>query len=92
MDSETKHAAQQRLRRISGQVGGIERMVEDDRYCIDILLQIAAVRAALARVGQLLLDSHVQTCVVGAFRDKDPKGQQAKIDELLKVFHKYCNT
>jgi CsoR family transcriptional regulator, copper-sensing transcriptional repressor len=55
-----------RLARIKGQVGGIERMVEDDRYCIDILTQISAVQAALDKVALGLLDRHVHTCVVGA--------------------------
>jgi DNA-binding FrmR family transcriptional regulator len=55
-----------RLRRISGQVGGLERMVEDERYCIDILTQISAVQAALDRVSLTLLDDHTRHCVVGA--------------------------
>jgi CsoR family transcriptional regulator, copper-sensing transcriptional repressor len=55
-----------RLTRIKGQVGGIERMVEDDRYCIDVLTQISAVQAALDKVALGLLDGHARTCVVGA--------------------------
>jgi CsoR family transcriptional regulator, copper-sensing transcriptional repressor len=55
-----------RLRRIAGQVGGIERMVEEERYCIDILTQVAAVQAALDRVSLALLDDHARHCVVGA--------------------------
>jgi DNA-binding FrmR family transcriptional regulator len=55
-----------RLRRVKGQVGGIERMVEDDRYCIDILTQISAVQGALDKVALGLLDDHAKTCIVGA--------------------------
>jgi DNA-binding FrmR family transcriptional regulator len=55
-----------RLRRISGQVGGLERMVDDERYCIDILTQVAAIQAALDKVALALLDDHARHCVVGA--------------------------
>jgi DNA-binding FrmR family transcriptional regulator len=78
-----------RLKRVSGQVAGIQRMVDDERYCVDILMQIAAVRSALGKVGQLLLASHVDTCVAGALKGDDAKQRQAKIDELLHVFEKY---
>lgn len=61
-----KEQLQTRLRRIEGQVRGIERMVEDDRWCIDVLTQIAAVRAALDKVALGLLDGHARTCVMGA--------------------------
>jgi DNA-binding FrmR family transcriptional regulator len=62
----TKDQLLDRLARIKGQVGGIERMVEDDRYCIDVLTQINAVQAALDKVALGLLDGHTRTCVVGA--------------------------
>jgi DNA-binding FrmR family transcriptional regulator len=55
-----------RLRRISGQVGGVERMVDEERYCIDILTQVAAIQAALDKVSLALLDDHARHCVVGA--------------------------
>ena len=62
----TKDQLQTRLRRIEGQVRGIERMVEQDRYCIDILTQISAIQAALDKVALGLLDGHARTCVIGA--------------------------
>jgi DNA-binding FrmR family transcriptional regulator len=62
----TKDQLQTRLRRIEGQIRGIERMVEEDRYCIDVLTQIAAIQAALDKVALGLLDSHAHTCVVEA--------------------------
>jgi DNA-binding FrmR family transcriptional regulator len=66
----TKDQLQTRLRRIEGQVRGIERMVEEDRYCIDVLTQIAAIQAALDKVALGLLDSHAHTCVVEAEPDQ----------------------
>ena len=88
-DPETKRKLQARLKRVAGQIGGIERMVDDDRYCVDVLLQIAAARAALDRVGKILLGSHVKTCVTDALRDGDDADRDEKIDELLEVFERY---
>jgi DNA-binding FrmR family transcriptional regulator len=77
--SATKDQLLQRLRRIEGQVRGIEGMVEDDRYCIDILTQIAAVQAALDKVALGLLDQHARHCVAGAEGDE----QRDMTDELM---------
>jgi CsoR family transcriptional regulator, copper-sensing transcriptional repressor len=63
---ENKEGVLNRLRRISGQVGGVERMVADERYCIDILTQVSAIQAALDKVSLALLDDHARHCVVGA--------------------------
>jgi DNA-binding FrmR family transcriptional regulator len=65
MTNTSKGGIQNRLKRISGQVAGIQRMVEEDRYCVDILTQVAAVRSALDAVGVELLTGHIQSCVVG---------------------------
>jgi CsoR family transcriptional regulator, copper-sensing transcriptional repressor len=75
----TKNQLQTRLRRIEGQVRGVERMVEADRYCIDILTQIAAIQAALDKVALGLLDGHAHTCVIGA----EPKEQDARTAEMM---------
>ncbi len=91
LNTKTKPPVEARLKRIAGQIAGIQRMVEDDRYCVDVVLQISAARAALAKVSKLMLDQHIQTCVTSAFDGKDAKNRQAKIDELLKVFDKNCN-
>src|SRR4051812_24226359 len=73
----TKDQLQTRLRRIEGQVRGIERMVEQDRYCIDVLTQISAVQAALDKVALGLLDDHAQHCVLGAAaEDKGDKTEE----------------
>jgi DNA-binding FrmR family transcriptional regulator len=65
MSPETRNGLRNRLRRIAGQVTGIQQMVDDDRYCVDILTQVAAVRSALDAVGVELLASHLETCVAG---------------------------
>jgi DNA-binding FrmR family transcriptional regulator len=75
----TKDQLQTRLRRIEGQVRGIERMVADDRYCIDVLTQIAAIQAALDKVALGLLDGHAHTCVTGA----EPGEQDARTAEMM---------
>ena len=75
----TKDQLQKRLRRIEGQVRGLQGMVEDDRYCIDILTQISAVQAALDKVALGLLDEHARHCVMGAADDD----RAEKTDELM---------
>jgi len=77
--SATKDQLLKRLRRIKGQVGGIEGMVGDDRYCIDVLTQISAVQAALDKVALGLLDEHARHCVMGAGEDDQPE----KTEELM---------
>ena len=88
MSQETKENVEARLKRVAGQVSGIQRMVEGDRYCIDVLMQVSAVRAALAKVSKMLLESHIQTCVAGAFDSDDADDRAAKIEELVRVFEK----
>ena len=78
-----------RLARVEGQVRGIARMVEQDKYCVDILNQIAAVNAALDRVGVRLLSDHVRGCVVDAVEADD---RAAKVDELVGVVERFMKT
>jgi DNA-binding FrmR family transcriptional regulator len=75
----TKDQLLARLRRIEGQIRGIEGMVQDDRYCIDILTQITAAQAALDKVALGLLDGHARTCVIGA----DPEQQDERTEEMM---------
>ena len=75
----TKSALLNRLRRIEGQVRGVHGMVEDDRYCMDVLTQISAIQAALDKVALGVLDDHARHCVMGA----DPEDQAEKTDELM---------
>ncbi|MBW2241312.1 MAG: metal-sensitive transcriptional regulator [Deltaproteobacteria bacterium] len=89
MDEDTRTAVERRLKRVAGQVAGIQRMVDEERYCVDVLLQIAAVRAALDQAGKLILGSHVETCVTQAFATGSPAERKRKKDELLEVFSKF---
>lgn len=89
MNEDLRGQVLRRLKRISGQVTGIQRMVEDDRYCVDVLLQVAAAEAALDKVGHLVLASHVNTCVLSALQSGRPKERKKKMDELLDVFSKF---
>ncbi len=84
MRTETKRAVTARLKRIQGQVGGLLRMVEGDRYCIDLLTQIAAVRAALHTAEEEVLRDHVGHCVAEAFASGDAAEQRHKVDELVQ--------
>jgi DNA-binding FrmR family transcriptional regulator len=85
MNPETRATLLRRLRRIEGQVRGLQRMVEAEAYCIDILHQVAAVRAALNEVGRGLLGGHVERCVVDAVRSGSRRARDRKMAELLRV-------
>ncbi len=81
-----------RLHRIEGQVRGIERMVEDDRYCIDVLTQISAVTTALESVALRILDDHVQHCVADALAAGKPEEAEEKSRELLAAVQRYARS
>jgi DNA-binding FrmR family transcriptional regulator len=85
MNESVKASCIKRLSRIEGQVRGLSRMVEEDRYCIDIVTQLSAVRAALRRVEQEILRDHVGHCVKHAMRSNDRADQDRKIQELMDV-------
>jgi DNA-binding FrmR family transcriptional regulator len=85
MDTASKSARLKRLSRIEGQVRGLSRMVEEDRYCIDIITQIAAVRAALAKVEEDILKDHIAHCVEHAIVSGDASEQRKKVAELMEV-------
>ena len=89
MKDEVRERVLVRLRRVAGQVAGIERMVEEDRYCVDVLHQIAAAEAALDRVGHLVLASHVDTCVSSALETGRNAERKKKMQELLDVFSRF---
>lgn len=82
---DTKSTRLKRLSRIEGQVRGLGRMVEEDRYCIDIITQIAAVRAALAKVEEKLLQDHIAHCVAHAIASGNADEQRKKVAELMEV-------
>ncbi len=85
MHDTTQQKVTQRLRRIEGQVGGLLRMVDENRYCIDLLTQIAAVRAALHKAEEEILRDHLSHCVAVAFAAGDVNEQRHKVDELVKT-------
>jgi DNA-binding FrmR family transcriptional regulator len=73
------------LKRIEGQVRGVQGMIEDRKYCIDILNQIHAIKGALSRVEEKILEKHFQNCVTGAVRGSSEKEKQQKLDEVIKL-------
>ena len=89
IDEETRGKALGRLRRIEGQVQGIQRMVEQEQYCVDIMLQLAAVQGAVQQVQKLLLGRHIASCVSDAMRSGSTRERQKKMDELLDVFSRF---
>ena len=85
-DLETKDDILKRLRRIEGQVKGIQKMIEEDQYCVDILTQVAAVRAAIHKVGGLILEKHSMTCIENTVSATD-KGKA--LGELVKTMQSF---
>ena len=90
--TKDKDALVRRLHRIEGQVRGVERMVEKDRYCIDLLTQIAAVNTALESLAFQILDEHVRHCVAGALSSGDETAAREKTEELLEAVQRFART
>lgn len=91
MDTGRRQSSLNRLKRIEGQVRGIARMIEDDRYCIDVLTQIQAVKAALKRVESEVLKDHASRCVEDAITSGDAAEQREKFDELVDLIGRYSS-
>lgn len=89
IDQETKDSTRRRLLSIKGQVQGIQQMIEDEKYCVDILIQLSAVRAALGKVSAIVLKRHVESCVVSAIESGSEEKVAEKIEELVQVFSRY---
>ncbi|MDT4763225.1 metal-sensitive transcriptional regulator [Sphaerochaeta sp. PS] len=89
MKQEVKDKIDPRLARIEGQIRGIRGMVQEDRYCVDILLQLSAVISALKRVEDLVMENHLNTCVTDALKSEDERESQQKIAELMDVMAKF---
>jgi DNA-binding FrmR family transcriptional regulator len=83
---ETRQKIVTRLRSVAGHVRGVERMVEDGTYCVDIMRQILAIQRALDRVNTMVLEDHLEHCASTAIRSDDPKKREQTIAELLEVF------
>jgi DNA-binding FrmR family transcriptional regulator len=88
LDAKTKQALLTRLRRIEGQVRGLQKMVEEERYCTDVLVQVASVQEALRSAGRALLDNHLRHCATEAIRSADPERAEAMYDELLGLVYR----
>ena len=86
MNEQTRETLRRRLRSISGHVTGIERMVDQDAYCIDVIKQVQAVQAALNKVNDLILKGHLNSCVIDAVRGDDQKRREQVLDEIVDVF------
>jgi CsoR family transcriptional regulator, copper-sensing transcriptional repressor len=89
VDAELKAANLNRLKRIEGQVRGLQKMVEDERYCADILVQVASVQEALRGVGRNLMKNHLQHCATKAISSGKPKEAAAMYNELLELVYKH---
>ena len=87
IDENLEKDALRRLKRIEGQVAGIQKMIQGHRYCMDIVNQISAVEAALHKVSALVLRNHMETCVLSAFRSTDVDDVTQKVDELMRVYN-----
>ena len=88
VDPEAKHAIGSRLRRIEGQVRGLQKMVEEERYCADVLMQMSSVQEALRSVGRELLHNHLKHCATEAIRSEDPVKTEAMYEELMELMYK----
>lgn len=89
MNADQKKKAVSRLKRIEGQIRGIQKMIEQDRYCIDILTQTASIVSALKGVEDMVMEHHLQTCVADAMRSNDDFLKRQKIDEVMTVLSKF---
>lgn len=89
VDPEIKASNVKRLRRIEGQVRGLQKMVKDDRYCADIIVQIASVQEALRSVGRALMKNHLHHCAAQAIRHGNENEASAMYDELLELVYKH---
>lgn len=88
MDPETKARNLKRLRRIEGQVRGLQKMIEEDRYCADVMAQISSVNEALRGVGRELMRNHLKHCATRAIRAGEPEAE-AMYDELVDLMHRF---
>lgn len=89
VDPEIKTANLNRLRRIEGQIRGLQKMVDEDRYCPDILMQISSVQEALRSVGRALMKNHLRHCVAQSIREGGPESTEQTFDELLDLIYRH---
>lgn len=89
LSDDEKTKLQNRLRRVAGQVAAIERMIDKDAYCVETLTQLAAATGALGKVSEIVLESHIRTCVADALREGSESEKDRKLEELIALFRKF---
>lgn len=89
-DADAKDGLLLRLRRVEGQVRGVQKMVEEERYCPDVLTQMSAIHESLRAVERILMKNHLQHCATEALRSGDPRKAQRTYDELTELFYKHA--
>jgi CsoR family transcriptional regulator, copper-sensing transcriptional repressor len=90
VDPQAREQALARLKRIEGQVRGLQRMVEEERYCADVLTQISSVHEALRGVGKLMMRNHLEHCITGAIRSGDPLEAERAYGEVMDLMYKHA--
>lgn len=88
-DKNNKQDIIKRLNRIEGQVKGIQKMVEDERYCVDVLIQISAIKSAINKVGNIILENHIKGCVSNSIKNGDSAQSEEVISELMSTINKF---
>ena len=89
-DADAKQGLQLRLRRVEGQVRGVQKMVEEDRYCPDVLVQMSAIHESLRAVERILMKDHLQHCATSALRSGDAKQAECTYNELTELFYRHA--
>ena len=90
LEDDEKKKVLNRIRRINGQVEAVGRMIDDEEYCVDVLMQISAATGALNKVGQIVLENHLKTFVMEAMTNDDDADRDQKLEELVELFRKYA--
>ncbi len=90
LQEDEKKKMLNRIRRINGQVDAVGRMIENEEYCVDVLMQISAATGALSKVAEIVLENHLKTCVTEAMQNDDAQDREQKLEELMKLFRKYA--
>ncbi|MCA9194176.1 MAG: metal-sensitive transcriptional regulator [Planctomycetales bacterium] len=91
LSDDDKKKLSHRLARVTGQVEAVSRMIDEDAYCVDILMQLSAATGALGKVGQIVLENHLRTCVADAMKNGDGPEREQKLNELIALFRKYAS-
>ncbi len=91
LSDDQKKQLRHRLNRITGQVEAVGRMIDEDAYCVDLLMQLSAATGALGKVGQIVLENHLRTCVAEAMENGDSPDREQKLNEVIALFRIYAS-